>query len=224
MPAAHPTGFLFESLEVAGREYRYSIYVPRDYTPDRAWPLVTFLNGYGECGTDGSRQLSVGLAPAIMANPSDWPMLALFPQKPHHNDLWEDHDDAVMAMVHKTQTEYNLDGSRLTLTGLSQGGRGTWAIGALHPDVWAALAPICGYGDPDAFAPPLAHTPIWCFHGDADTTVKLEQSQRLTQAVNDAGGDPKLTIYPGVGHNSWDKAYRDENLAAWLLSHSRSAS
>jgi predicted peptidase len=216
-----PTGFLFEALNHAGREYKYALYVPRDYDPGKPWPLIVFLNGRGECGTDGSKQLAIGLGPAMMFHPEEWPFLVLFPQKPDPKDQWEDHDETVMAMVQQTQNDYTVEESRLYLTGLSQGGHGTWTIGSRHPDLWAALAPICGYGKPDEIAPALAEMPIWCFHGDADTAVPVSESENLVAAVRKAGGSPQLTIYPGVGHNSWDKAYREEGLAAWLLSHQR---
>jgi predicted peptidase len=124
----------------------------------------------------------------------------------------------VMAVLDKTRKEYKLDDSRLYLTGLSQGGHGTWAIGARHPDLFAAIAPICGYGD-KSLAEKLGKMPVWSFHGDADTTVPLERSVEMDQWLKEAGTSPKLTVYPGVGHNSWDKAYREEDIGAWFLEH-----
>lgn len=218
-----PTGFLFQSIRAAGREYRYTLYVPRDYSSSRAWPLIVFLHGAGECGTDGQKSAAVGIGPAVMLSPESYPFVILIPQKPDVRDAWEDHDEAVMAMVRSVQASHKIDRDRLYLTGLSQGGHGTWAIGAKHPDVWAAIAPVCGYGDPAVFAQPLSRMPIWCFHGDADSVVPLAQSQKIVEAITAAGGTPKLTSYPGVGHNSWDKAYRDEKLGEWLLSNKRTA-
>jgi predicted peptidase len=128
-----------------------------------------------------------------------------------------------MAMLDAALRQYNLDADRVYLTGLSQGGHGAWVLAARHPERWAAIAPICGYGDPKAIAEPIKSLPVWCFHGDGDQAVPVAQSQAIVAAIKAAGGEPKLTIYPGVGHNSWDKAYRDEPLADWFLEHRRSA-
>lgn len=222
--AAPPqTGFLLKTIDYRGTQTRYVVFLPPDYTPNRKWPTIIFLNGYGECGTDGYKQISVGLGPAIMTNVKEWPFLVLFPQKPKHEDSWEQYDDMVMAILNKTKCEYSVDENRVYLTGLSQGGFGTWAIAAKHPDVFAAIAPICGGGRPDEMAPALKNLPIWSFHGDADPVVKVELSKAMVDAVNAAGGNAKLTIYPGVGHNSWDKAYREEKLGEWFLQHTRKA-
>jgi len=211
------TGFLDETIAVAGTEHRYVLYVPPGYTKDRRWPLIVFLNGAGECGTDGQKQISVGLAPAIRNDMEAWPFLVLFPQKPDRASAWEDHDAMVMAMLGKAREQYAVDEKQLFLTGLSQGGHGTWVLGARHANVWAAIAPICGYGDPGAIAPALKNMSIWCFHGEDDKSVPVQQSKNLCKAVEAAGGHAELSLYPKIGHNSWDKAYRDDPLAEWLL-------
>ncbi len=125
-----------------------------------------------------------------------------------------------MAMLDATKRDYNVDTTRLYLTGLSQGGYGTWAIGARHPDLFAAIAPICGGGNTsDAAA--YKNLPVWAFHGDADPVVPPKNSQEMVDAVKAAGGDAKLTLYPGVGHDSWDKAYREAGLYDWFLKYRR---
>lgn len=220
-PAATPapaprTGFLPAQVESGGRTWRYVLYVPEGYTKDRRWPLVLFLHGAGECGDDNQAQTKVGLAPAIRANPGQWPFLVVFPQKPTRESAWEDHDAALHEMVWKTRTDWAVDEQQMFLTGLSQGGHGTWAIAARHPERWAAIAPICGYGDPRELAPPLAKKPIWCFHGEDDKTVPAEQSRALCAAVTAAGGAPILTLFPHTGHDSWTKAYGETALPTWL--------
>jgi predicted peptidase len=130
------------------------------------------------------------------------------------------HEELLLAILEAARKEYSIDETRLYLTGLSMGGFGTWRLGAKHPKLFAALAPICGGGDPSEAAA-LKDLPIWAFHGDQDKAVPHALSVRMVEAVKAAGGTPKLTIYPGVGHNSWDKAYREENLAEWFLQHRR---
>jgi len=215
--AALPRGFLAEKVTVAGVDHPYVLYVPRAYTPARRWPLILFLHGAGECGDDGMLQLAVGLAPAILRDALEWPFLVLMPQKPDRRSAWEDHDAMLLAMLERTQKEYSVDPRQRFLTGLSQGGHGTWVLGGRHADLWAAIAPVCGYGDPTAIAPGLQKTPIWCFHGDADKSVSVQQSKDLVAAVQAASGSAELTIYPGVGHDSWVKAYGEAGLGAWFL-------
>ena len=108
------------------------------------------------------------------------------------------------------------DEKRQYLTGLSMGGYGTWSFAAANPDRWAAIAPICGGGNPD-IAKKIKDIPCWNFHGDADKSVNVEQSRKLIAALKEAGGNPIYTEYPGVGHNSWDKAYGTDELYKWLL-------
>jgi predicted peptidase len=221
------TGVLFRTAAVGLDDRSFAIYVPREYTPDKTWPCVVFLNGSGECGTDGSRQLAVGLLPAILAEPERWPVIAVFPQKPDQKSQWADHDTLVLAALDLARLEFNIDSSRIYLTGLSQGGGGTWSIGASHPDLWAALAPVCGYGDPAALAPRLINTPIWAFHGLKDDVVKPEQTISMIDAIKaeqvrtGKGVEPKATLFPEANHNAWDPTYRAKDLPEWLLAQRR---
>ena len=91
---------------------------------------------------------------------------------------------------------------------------------AKHPKLFAAAVPICGEGDPTQ-ATKMNRVPIWVFHGDKDNTVPLQRSQEMVDAVTKAGGNVKLTVYPGVGHNSWSETYANPKVYKWLLSHRR---
>ncbi|MFN9946397.1 MAG: hypothetical protein ACK56S_06095 [Planctomycetota bacterium] len=221
--AAAVSGFLAKTIAHGGREHRYACYVPAGERPAAGWPLVVFLHGMGECGDDGWLQTEVGLGSAIRRAPQRWPAVVLFPQKPDAQKQWADYEAMVLAIVAATAKELPIDANRRTLTGLSQGGAGTWAIGARTRAMWQAFAPVCGYGEPDGIADGLAAAPVWAFHGDADRVVAAAHSKKLVAAVAAAGAAqtaaiaPLLTLYPGVGHNAWDKAYRDEALAEWLL-------
>lgn len=234
------TGFLFKTLKLGKDEYRYTVYVPRAYDGSKDWPLIVFLHGSGESGTDGWAPVVQGIGRAIMAAPEKWPFIVIFPQKPEVGDEWEQLDDVVMAMLRSAEKEYKVDKSRLYLTGLSMGGHGAWTLGAAHPDLWAAIAPIAGYADaadptlkrrplPRPFftgsaadlAVHLKHMPVWAFHGAADDVVPLKDDQSIVSALNAFGNNAKLTLYPGVGHGAWDQAYQTENLGDWFLTHSR---
>jgi predicted peptidase len=167
-------------------------------------------------------QLSVGLPIAVMRDCDRWPFLIVMPQKPDSEKAWEHYDGAVMAMLEAARKQHRGDPARTYLTGLSQGGHGTWTIAAAHPDAFAAIAPICGYGDAAAIAPKVKDIPTWCFHGEDDSVVPVKKSRDIIDAIEHAGGSPRFTTYPGVGHNSWDRAYGDPELSKWLLSHRRS--
>lgn len=219
-----PRGFVAKTIDLGGKDIKYVVYVPISYDPAKPMPTIIFLNGKGECGTDGWRNV-FHFGSAVMLNADKWPFLIIFPQKQYalvewEEHPWEDQEPMVMAILEKTEREYNVDKSRLYLTGLSQGGHGTWAIASMHPDLFAAIAPVCGWGD-ESIAKKLTKMPIWTFHSDADTTVLPHRTLDMKKWVEDAGGSVKLTTYPGVGHNSWDKAYREENLGEWFLQHHR---
>lgn len=218
--SAEKTDFISKAVSIAGRELRYAIYVPADYDPNKPQPTILFLNGHGECGTDGLKQTTAGLGTAVSLDADAWPFLIIFPQKQEYEANWEEEEEMVMAILDQTRNEYNVDPSRLYLTGISQGGHGTWAIASEHPELFAAIAPVCGWGD-QQMAERLVGMPIWTFHGDADSAVPVKYTVAMADFLKAAGGDCKLTIYPGVEHNSWDKAYQEEKLGEWFLQHSK---
>jgi len=225
------TGVRFGTLMAPSGELPWALYVPRGYDARSSWPLVVFLHGSGESGRDGVRQLSAGLGPALFAAPARWPALVVLPQKPSGDQEWEEVEDAVLALVDEIRSRYRVDPRRIVLTGMSQGGHGTWVLGARHPGLWAALAPVCGYGSAlggGAFrggaaelAVPLARLPVWAFHGALDDVVPVRGSEGMVAAIVAAGGTARLTVFPAANHNAWDPAYRESGLAEWLLAQRR---
>ncbi|MCH7814095.1 MAG: dienelactone hydrolase family protein, partial [Planctomycetes bacterium] len=197
------TGFVPQTLDFDGRTYRYSVFVPDDYTPERAWPAILFLHGAGERGDDGASHTTVGLGRAIRAHPERFECLVVLPQCPADRRWDGSMQELALATLDAIQAKYNVDPDRIALTGLSLGGYGTWSIGARFPERFCALLPICGGGDP-ARAEQLATVPIWCFHGEADPVVDVERSREMVTAVRAAGGWIEYSELPGVTHNSWD--------------------
>lgn len=238
-----PEGFLYRVLEHEGRSYPYAVYVPRGL--DRSSVVepgargLVFLHGYGECGTDGSRPLAVGLPPAMMLEPERWPFVTLIPQKPAGDEEWEDHAGAVMAMLDQMIEDEGVDPGRVAITGLSQGGHGTIALASRYPDRFRAAAPVCGYvkrwwedGERGTLGPPddaeadrlvasFETTPVWLFHGARDDVVPPSESEWLNGALKAAGRTSKLTVFPNANHNSWDSAYRESGLWGWLVQMTR---
>jgi len=121
-----------------------------------------------------------------------------------------------MASLDQVRKEFSIDEKRIYITGLSMGGYGTWDAIARYPGLFAAAVPVCGGAD-ELTAPQVKDLPIWCFHGGADTTVPTQRSRNMIEALKKAGGSPKYTEFPGVGHNSWDKAYSTAEMIQWLF-------
>jgi predicted peptidase len=199
-----------------GKEAKYVIFVPHGYAAGTAVPTILFLHGAGETGTDGKKQGQVGLGKYVRAHEQTFPFLVIFPQS--QKRTWgADSEDGqrALAILAEIQKEFTTDPKRLYLTGLSMGGYGTWSMAAKYPDRWAAIVPICGGGNPKNVEK-FKDIPCWCFHGADDPAVKVEKSREMIDALKAAGGHPKYTEFPGVKHESWDKAYATDGLFTWL--------
>ena len=200
-------------------EMDYLLYVPDDYGKEQKdWPLIVFLHGAGERGSNLDKVKGSGLAK--LAERGEYlPFIIVSPRcKP--DKWWANYGEQIMAIIDETVENYNVDESRIYLTGSSLGGYGTWSIACAYPERFAAIAPICGGGHPFVVHN-LKNIPVWAFHGAKDNVVPLSESQRMVNAVNKAGGNAKLTVYPDVGHGSGNKAYNDKELYKWFLSYQK---
>lgn len=239
------TGFLNRTVVVNKTEYRYQVYVPREFTRSKKWPVFIALHGGGSYGDDGLKQTDGGFARAIRLNPERFPAIVIFPQA--HADGtpgWQlEGGKAAMAALDRSIKEFKGDPNRVILTGLSAGGNGTWSIASRYPERFAAIVPICGFifkfkgttsgvdypaiapadaGDPYAFiAKRISGIPVWIFHGDADKTVSVEESRKMAVALRATGANVQYTEFPGVGHNAWDPASARADLIEWMLRQRR---
>ncbi len=245
--ASTGTGFLDRAVIVDGVTYRYQVYVPVDYTPDRQWPVALFLHGSGERGDDGTKQTQVGLPAAIRNDRKRFPLIVVMPQS-RDNTRWTGAmARQAMQALDASIAEFRGDPQRIYLTGLSLGGQGTWLLAAAYPHRFAAIAPVCGFlrlkddddvldpvsdaamtaqlpellaADPStAIARRIGGTPAWIFHGADDDVVPVHNAQQMAAAMRAAGGEVRFSEYPGVNHGSWDRAYAEPELVSWLLSH-----
>jgi predicted peptidase len=219
-------GFQNRHLHLKGGPAAYAVWLPPGYDRTRAWPCIVSLNGSGECGADGLRQIRQGLGPELQAHPERWPFVVVLPQKPREDEEWEEREDLAFGALKAVQRSYNIDPERIALTGISQGGHGAWMIGARHPDRWSCLVPVCGYGRALTVASRVAKLPVWAFQGLKDDVVDPRETQgivaelaRLTKAAGLA--EPRLTLYPDLGHGCWAAAYADSALPAWMLAQRR---
>jgi predicted peptidase len=196
---------------------RYLVFLPDNLKDKESWPLMLFLHGAGERGDDIELVKKWG-PPGFVEERKDFPFILISPQCPA-DQSWE--AESLALLVDHLAGALPVDKQRMYVTGLSMGGYGTWSLLAKHPKLFAAAVPICGGGDPKT-AETIKEIPIWAFHGDQDEAVNVEQSREMVKAIQDAGGAKvKLTVYPGVGHNSWSQTYDNQDVYDWLLSHKR---
>ena len=226
-----------------GPRLNYRLFRPESYDASRRYPLVVYLHGGGGSGADNLKQLTGGnvWATRLFSSPEvqqSHPSFVLVPQinPGPFPDGWggfvgraravtkfllepaDEPIDRLIGLIDSLGAEFNLDTQRIYVTGQSMGGYGTWAVITRYPDRFAAAVPICGGGDPSAAA--RIGVPVWAFHGADDKTVPVEQSRSMVNALKAAGAEPRYTEYPGVGHNSYEKAFSDPELVEWLFTAS----
>ena len=238
-PRAATGRILSRSTTIDGLQYPYQVYVPATAGAQRT-AVILSLHGAGERGADGQLQTMVGLGPVVRGRVADFPAIVVMPQAPR-DSLWNGAPArAALAALDASIAEFSGDPDRVYLTGISMGGYGTFQLAFDNPDRFAALVPVCPgilpprpganirvLGVPEdstayaVVAARLARTPIWLFHGSADMALPAEGSRRIFAALKAAGGNPRYTEYPLVGHNSWEAAYNEPELWEWLFKQRR---
>jgi len=199
----------------------YLFYLPEDYKNDKEkkWPTILFLHGMGERGDD-LELVKIHGVPKIVDSKKDFQFIAISPQCPI-DFVWRDEEMliALESLLLKIIKNFRVDKSRLYVTGLSMGGRGTWAIAAYRPDLFAAAAPICGGGDPTT-ASRLTKLPFWVFQGALDEVHFPKESEIMIKSLKNKGGEVRYTLYPELHHDSWTITYDNSELYKWFLSKS----
>lgn len=212
---------------VDGRVRRTPVWVPPGFSNDRRWPLIVFLHAYEERGDDGEH-LEVGIGPALVADPDAFPCIVVLPQCPRDR-VWSVVDRPwaagmasaehyIDAAIEAVLARYSVDSERVALTGASMGGYGVFCYGAERADSFHALGPVCG-GGIAGLARRLTSTPLWAVHGAEDVVVPPDESRRMIEALESAGGTRhRYTEVGGAGHDVWNVAYRDPSFVRFLVS------
>lgn len=236
---SHQPRFLDRSTALSNHQYRYRVWLPPNYSKLRHWPVILFLHGSGERGDDNTRQLAVGLGPALERFGDRYKAVILFPQCGDGQEWYGEMEQQALAALEDTIREFHGDRKRVYLTGISMGGAGAWYM-ARHRQVFAAVVPVCGEVTraaddpfPSELPPDLSKligaedpfmalavridAPVWAFHGTLDDQIPVTQSRNMIQALRRFGKEANYTEYGGVGHDSWDLAYADPDLPRWLL-------
>lgn len=227
---AEPVPMTFKATDQTVVLYRFS--EPEKTEEGKQYPLVLFLHGSGERGTDNKAQLKHGVADILKgAAELGEGVYLIAPQCPPERWWAEPTPDrlglkdaggenpllaAALALIEDTAVKHPIDRKRIYVSGLSMGGFGTWDLLARAPQTWAAAIPICGGGDKKT-APSFKHVPIRIHHGAADNVVPPEASNIMAKALGNIGGNATIREYPGVGHDSWTQTYRDPEVIKWLF-------
>ena len=209
-------------------EMSYLIYLPPGYDvkSTQRWPLMLFLHGAGERGTQVQRVAIHGPL-SLVKQGTNFPFIIVAPLCPA-GQLWE--NEPLLQLLDRLTEKHAVDTNRVYLTGLSMGGYGTWKLGLQHAERFAALAPICGggsmidvlLGTRHKKGEPLKSLPVWAFHGAKDDVVPVDESERMVKRMQKLGAtNVTLTIYPEARHDSWKEAYADPKFYEWLLKQSR---
>ncbi len=231
---------LFERhLLIEGRDtLPYRLLLPENYDPSKKYPLVFFMHGAGERGNDNQKQLTHGARlfladsvrrqyPAIVVFPqcptgSYWSNVNIVPVDGKRNFFFQPSGKPTVAMemairlLKKITKEYPVQKDQVYVGGLSMGGMGTFEIVRRNRNVFAAAFPICGGASPET-ARKMRKSKFWIFHGAKDDIVLPAHSQHMAEALKAAGAEVRFTLYPNANHNSWDPAFREPGLLAWLF-------
>jgi predicted peptidase len=217
----HDRGFVRHQMVLDGHLRDLWMFIPKDYSPSKKWPAIVFLHGLFEAGSDGEAALSAGLGPVIAQSPETWKFIVVFPQS---DGTWKGPERERLAIksLDLAMSRYSIDSERVILAGLSYGGLGAFQIGARHPDRFAAVVSVSGRKDL-ASAAMLKTVPVWAFHSRGDPFVSYESSEAMCQAVTHNGGNARLTLFPSMDHDCFDRAVGQSDLVNWMLRQRRTS-
>lgn len=232
------TDFSFHIYTAAdGSTLPYRLLVPDGYDFTHSYPMVLFLHGAGERGTDNDMHLGNGLEYFVTPKAkTSFPAFIIVPQCPVNeqwvNMAWDANSgvrplkiskslDIALQIFDSVEKEYNIDRDREYVAGVSMGGYGTWDCVTRFPGRFAAAIPVCGGGDEDTVTNEVAKVPLWALHSADDSVVKVRRSQNMIKALIAKGGQPHYTEYPREGHASWDRAFQERDILPWLFAQKR---
>lgn len=232
--------YLERSVVVNGHTFKYRVRLPPHFTKLRRWPVILFLHGSGERGSDNVRQLTLGLGPALERDGNPYKAIVVFPQCRFADEWYGEEEQQALAALDQSIREFHGDRRRVYLTGVSMGGAGAWYM-ARHRKKFAAVVPVCGEvvrqrDDPFPTDPPpdiarivgasdpyatlaqaIGRQPVWAWHGTNDDVVPVTEARRMVAALQRAGGIVRYTEVRGAGHDIWDTAYANADLARWMF-------
>jgi predicted peptidase len=231
-------GFVLRTLVDSGITYKYQVFVPGDFTPARKWPVILYLHGNGEKGSDGGRQTEMGLGPVVRAQRATFPAIVVFPQSPEGSwpKVHTVFRRVAMAALEHSIGEFSGDRERIYLAGISYGAVIGFEMLYDQPTPFAAFVSVAQSGyccipgkdfTPPleelvaAYAPRLGKLPIWVFRGASDTLTPPSRMHYLVDTFRSHGTPIRFTEYEGAGHDVWERAYATPELYSWLFVQKR---
>lgn len=196
-------------------EIHYLVRYPNGFDNKKKYPVILFLHGAGGRGTDLEIVKSSPYF-SITETYADFPFITVAPQC--SAGTWFDLFETLKVLVCRIAGEQYTDRERFYVMGASMGGYATWQIAMSMPEYFAAIVPICG-GGMYWYAGQLKNVAVWAFHGAKDSTVLVDESQKMVDAANRAGGNARLTVYPENAHDSWSDTYKNSKVFQWFLQH-----
>lgn len=228
---------------VAGKDtLKYRMMMPKNLDSRNQYPVVLFLHGAGERGSDNAKQLAHGSELFHKVRDS-FPAIVIFPQCPQ-DDYWANTTidrstkpitlkfpinappttamTLVMSLLDEVLEKPYVDKNKIYVGGLSMGGMATFEILNRKPEFFAAAFAICGAGNPEASEVYAKAIPMWIFHGANDDVVDPQHSVNMVSSILKYGGKPNFSLFAKDNHNSWDSAFAEPELIPWLFSNSKS--
>lgn len=204
----------FQTSTVRNEKMQFFLYTPKQ--DQEKYPLVVFLHGGGQSGNEIDSVRTHGL-PKLITEGRDFPFYVFAPQNPYKNGLWDDR--LIDKMVDNLIDSLKIDTDRIYLTGLSRGGYGVWSMAINHPQKYAAMISVCAATIPMTYLNSRTALPVWFFHGKKDNIVSVQQTIEAYDKLKTLNPDVKITIYPEANHDSWTKAFENDEVYEWLLTH-----
>ncbi|GAB5409434.1 MAG: prolyl oligopeptidase family serine peptidase [Balneolaceae bacterium] len=194
---------------------QYLLYSPVDI--EEKSPLVVFLHGGGEGGTDIEKVKIHGI-PKLISEGKKFHFYMIAPQNPYLRGLWDDRE--VDKLIDEVVNTHNVDPDRIYLVGMSRGGYGVWRMAINNPGKYAAMISVCAASIPSIYTNRVENLPVWFFHGEKDNVVPVEVSINAYNKMKANNQNVKLTLYPEAGHDSWTETFLNDEIYEWLLSKS----
>jgi predicted peptidase len=196
-------------------EVQYLLYLPADYYQNtgKQYPILLFLHGGGETGTDIEKVKTHG-PPRLINEGHNFPFIVLSPQNPREQGFWD--ESILMGLLDKIENTHRIDPARVYLSGMSRGAYGAWRLAMSYPEKFACLIAICGVA-PAYYSRWLGNMPVWVFHGDDDPVIPVSESDEVVKLMKERGQNIRYTRYSGTGHDAWTPAFETEELYHWML-------
>jgi predicted peptidase len=213
-----PTGLSYQREPEGDNPFAYTqymLFLPPDYYEKNLaeWPLIVYLHGYFQKGTDPEVLMSAGL-PRILETQKDFRFLVL---APHCTRLQGWRPDMIARLIDRICDTIRVDRNRIYLTGWSYGGEAAWVTACAYPDLFAAMVPVAAPSNPMIDLRKLGRLPVWVFHGAKDSDVPASESKTMVEALRVCGGNVRFTLYTNLDHDCWEKTFTDKRLYGWLL-------